>query len=157
MSRWIVSLGVAALLLLGTAGRADEEKVPLDKLPRAVTAAVKAKFPKAKLVSASKEVEDKKTLYEVSIKNEGQNIDVTVTPEGKIEIVEKEIKVTDLPKPVKAALDAKYPKAKIAKTEEITKGDKVTYEVLLTTAEKKTIEVVFDPSGKVVNEEKKDE
>jgi uncharacterized membrane protein YkoI len=157
LARWLVA-GVAVVLLAGVVGRADEkeEKVPLDKLPRAVVDAVKAKFPDAELVSAEKENEDGKTVYEVNIKFKGSTIEVTVTPEGKITSIEKEIAVKDLPKAVQEALDAKYPRATIKKTEEVTKGDKVSYEVLLVTADKKKLEVVFDPAGKVIEEEKKD-
>ena len=50
MSR--LTLGVVfALAVFVGAGRADEEKVPLDKLPAKVLDAVKTKFPKADLVS----------------------------------------------------------------------------------------------------------
>ena len=44
-------LGVVALsLLVGTGmGRSDEEAVPTDKIPKAVTDALFAKFPKAKI------------------------------------------------------------------------------------------------------------
>ncbi len=156
----IGTLGLALLALVGlTAAWADEgkeEKVPLDKLPKAVTDAVKAKFEGAELVSASKEKEDGKELYEVAIKHKGHNIDVTLTPEGKVVSVEKTIDAKDLPKSVSEALDAKYAKATIKKVEEVTENEKTNYEVLLVTAEKKTLEVVFDPTGKVVKEEKKD-
>jgi hypothetical protein len=156
----IGTLGLALLALVGlSALRADEgkeEKIPLDKLPKAVVDAVKAKFEGAELVSAEKEKEDGKEVFEVAIKHKGQNIEVTLTPEGKIVSVEKEIAVKDLPKEVSEALDAKYPKATIKKLEEVTEGDKLTYEALLVTADKKTVEAVFDPKGKLVKEEKKD-
>jgi len=159
-----LDVGMGGLVLLTVVGltiaRTDEgkeEKVPLDKLPKAVVEAVKAKFEGAELVSAEKEKEDGKEVFEVAIKHKGHNIEVTLTPEGKIVSIEKEIDVKDLPKEVKEALDAKYPKAEIKKAEEETKNDKVTYEVLIVTAEKKKLEVVFDPKGKVLEEEKKDE
>ena len=156
MIRWIVSLAVCALV--SVPARADEEKVPLDKLPKAVAGAVEKMFPKAKVVSASKELADKKTVYEITIKNGEQNVQVTVTPEGEITEVEKEIAAKDLPKEVTAVLDDKYPKAKIEKAEEVTKGKELTYEVLLVTKDKKTLEIKFDPKGKVLNvEEKKEE
>jgi hypothetical protein len=150
--------GMAVVVLLaGAAARADEEKVPLDKLPKAVVDAVKEKFPKADLVSAEKEKEDGKTVYEVNIKDGKATIEVTVTPEGKIVLVEKEIAAGDLPKAVAEALEARYPKATIQKVEEICKDDKVTkYEALIVTAEKKKLEVCFDPAGKFLEEEKKD-
>jgi hypothetical protein len=153
----IGTVGFALLAFVGLAGvRADEEKVPLEKLPKAVTDAVKAKFEGAEMVSASKEKEDGKELYEVAIKHKGHKIDVTVTPEGKIASIEKEIEAKDFPKEVTAALEAKYPKATIKKAEEVTEGDKVVYEALIVTADKKTIEVVLDPKGKIVKEETKE-
>jgi uncharacterized membrane protein YkoI len=161
MRRLVIgTFGLALVALLGLAAvRADdekEEKVALDKLPKAVTSAVKAKFEGCELVSASKEKEGGKDVFEITIKHKGHNIDVTFTPDGKLVSVEKEIEAKDLPKAVSEALDAKYPKAKIKKVEEETKDGKVTYEVLIVTADKKTMEVVFDPKGKVVEEEKKD-
>jgi hypothetical protein len=156
----IGTLSFALVAVLGlTAAWADddkEEKVPLDKLPKAVTDAVKAKFDGAELVSASKEKDNGKEVYEVAIKHKGSNIDVSLTPEGKIVSIEKEIAAKDLPKAVSEALDAKYPKATIKKLEEVTENDKIVYEALLVTAEQKTVEAVFDPSGKLVKEEKKE-
>lgn len=150
----VASLALLSIVTLGVYG--DEEKVALDKLPSAVVKAVKAKFPKAKLVSAGKEVEGGQTVYEVQIKNNGQTIEVTTTPKGKILEVEKEIAVKDLPKAVKAALDAMYPKAEVKKVEEIHEGDKpAVFELLVVTAKKKTVEVKFDAKGKVVNVEEK--
>ena len=156
MIRWIVSLAVCALVSV-PAVRAEDEKVPLDKLPKAVSDAVKKKYPKAKMVSAEKEKKDKKTVYEVKIKDGEQTIEVSLTPEGEIVEIEKVIAAKDLPTAVTTALGEKYPKAKIVKVEEITKGEKVTYEVLLVTADKKKLEVTFDGTGKVLEVEKKDE
>jgi hypothetical protein len=147
-----------ALVLAATAARADEEKVDVDKLPKAVLDAVKAKFPKAELVGASKEKEGDKTLYEVRIKDGKTKADVSLTEEGKIVSIEKEIAAADLPKEVTDALEARYAKAKIDLAEEVTdKDDKVVYELHVTTADGKKGEVVFDPKGKFVKEEFKKE
>src|SRR5207237_2545868 len=99
----------------------DEEKVPIDKLPKTVVDAVKKRFPEAEIVSASKEVEDGKTLYELALKQKDAKMDVTLTAEGEIQEIEKEIASKDLPKAVADGLDAKYPKATIKKAEEIIK------------------------------------
>lgn len=159
MRKLIVALAV--VVLVAPAIRAEdekEEKIPLNKLPKAVVEAVKAKFAGATLVSAEKEKEDGKTVYEVNIKHKGHTIEVTVTPEGKIVSVEKTIKANELPEAVATALKKKYPRATIKVIEELSKGDKVTgYEVLLVTAGKKTVEVVFDPSGKITKTETKGE
>jgi uncharacterized membrane protein YkoI len=161
MRPFVTGLGLAALLgLLIAAGavRADEkeEKIPLDKVPKAVLDALKAKYPDAELVSAEKEIEDGKTIYEVAIKNKGQKLEVSFSPEGKFIEAEKAIDVKDLPKAVTDALEAKYPKATIKRAEEVTKDDGVGYEVLITTADKKTFEIELDAKGKILEEESKD-
>lgn len=149
-----------SLLTVSPLTRADEEKVPLDKLPEAVVKAVKARFPDAKLVSAEKETEDGKTVYEVALTNKDQKIEVTVTTEGEVIEIEKQIAAKDLPEKVAQALQDKYPKAEYKTVEEVIKvKDKKDqppyYEVLLVTAEKKKLEVVLDRDGKITKEEDK--
>jgi uncharacterized membrane protein YkoI len=153
---------VAAVGLVGTtaSGRADEEKVPLDKLPRAVAEAVKKRFPEAEMTSAEKETKDGKTVYEVAIKNKGQNIEVTTTPDGTITEIERQIEPKDLPRAVAEALDRKYPKATLKMIEEVVvvkdgKEDPAYYEVLLVTAGDKKLEVSVTPEGKFTKEEDK--
>jgi uncharacterized membrane protein YkoI len=135
---------------------AAEEKIPLDKLPKVVLDAVKAKFPGAELQSATKEDEDGTLVYEVALKHKGADIEVILSLEGKIQVIEKTITVKDLPAAVSKALAEKYPKATVKKTEELTKDDKLSYEIIIETADKKTLEVVFDPNGKVIEEEAKE-
>ena len=163
MRRFIRGLGASALLglLMVVAVRADEEKVPLDKVPKAVMKAVKERFPGAKLKAASTEKEDGKVVYEVALEHKGQKMDVTLTPEGAIIEIEKTIAAKDLPEVVAKALEDKYPKAKYQVVEEVIKvKDKVEkleyYEILLTTAGKKKFEVQVAPDGKIVKEESKD-
>src|SRR5207302_340764 len=112
------------------------EEVALDKLPKAVVDSLKARFPGCEITKALSETEDNKLVYEVSLKHKGANYDIIVTPEGKINIVEKAIDAKDLPKPVTDALNKKYPKAKINLAEELSDGTgKITsYEVHITTA-----------------------
>jgi uncharacterized membrane protein YkoI len=145
------------MCVLAAAARADEEKIALDKLPKAVTDAIKKAYPDAEMKSAEKEKENGKEVFEVVLKNKDQTLEVTLTPEGKILSVEKEIPVKDLPKAVTDSVVAKYPKSTIKKAEEETKDEKVTYEVLIETADKKKIEVVLDPKGKILEEVKKEE
>jgi hypothetical protein len=147
----IVTAGIVGLL----AGlRADEEKIPLNKVPEAVMKAVKKRFPDAELVGAAKETEGGKTSYEVMLKDGGKKIDVILTPQGAITVIEKEIAAADLPKAVKNAIDKKYPDATVKKIEEVIKvtngKEKLEfYEFQLQTADKKTIEVKVPPDGKI--------
>jgi hypothetical protein len=150
------SLALTALttLILAAPSRADEEKVPLDKVPQAVREAAKKRFPKAEMKEASKEVADGKTTYEITFKENGKNIDVTLTPEGTITLIEKEVAFKDLPKAVAATFNEKYPKAKFGIIEAVIKvvDGKETldyYEAHLTTADKKEIEAEVLPNGKL--------
>src|SRR5262249_43909299 len=152
-------LSVVLALLAGMVGaRAGEEKVPLDKLPKVILDAIKARFEGAELRSAAKEKEDDKTVFEVAIKHKGHKIDVTLTPEGTILGIEKEIAAKDLPKAVAKTLEEKYPKAIYKIIEEVIKVEKkveklVYYEVQLVTTEKNALEVQVAPDGKFLKEE----
>lgn len=158
-----LSLAAVALVFLARPVWADEESVPLDKVPKPVMEAVKKRFPKAEAKEASKEGEKDKVVYEVTLKQDGKNIDVTLTPDGAITLIEKEIAFKDLPKPVAEVLDKKYPKATYKIVEEVisVKDGKEAldyYEALLVTAEKKTFEVEVLADGKIKAEtEKKEE
>lgn len=149
-------LGAVALAV--TSGRAEDEKVSLDKLPKAVVDAVKAKFPKAELKQAEKETEDGKTKYEVTVKTADGTIDVDVTADGTITGYEKEIALKDLPKAVADAVAAKHPKgtAKGAEVVYSVKDGKDTlayYEVTVDVGGTKH-EVEVLPNGKLKPEEK---
>ena len=159
MHRFFAGLWTAALVLAccTTSARAAEEKIAIEKLPKAVADAVKAKYPGAELNGAEKDVTDGKTIYEVNLKYKGSKYDVSLSPDGKIVEIEKTIDAKELPAAVTKALDQKYPKAKIELAEEVTVDGKVKYEVVVTTAEKKKFEVVVEPGGKIVKVEAKDE
>jgi uncharacterized membrane protein YkoI len=153
----ISSAVVCGLVAVATPARADEKTVPLDKVPKPVMDAVKAKYPGANIKKAATETEEGKTVYEIALTYKQHNYDVTYTPAGKIVDVEKEIEATDLPKAVAKALRTKYPKATFTRVEELSKADdKVSgYEVLLVTTEKKKFEVELDPKGKIIKETEK--
>ena len=148
----VLALGVGMVAVGGV--RADEEKVPLDKLPKAVKEAVEKRFPKVEMTGASKEKDGDKVVYEVSLKKDGKNIDVTVTEAGAITLIEQELAFTDLPKAVARTFEEKYPKAEYKIVESVTKvaDGKETrdyYEAKLVAADKKTWEVEVLPDGKL--------
>jgi 3-keto-L-gulonate-6-phosphate decarboxylase len=158
-------LCVVAMLSIGAFAVvwADDGMVPLDKLPKRVVEALKKQFPKAELLEASKETEDGKTEYEVTIKEGGTKIAVTLSPEGTILGLEKEMAMKDLPKAVMEIVEGKYPKATYKTVEGIFKikdGKEIFehYEMLLVTADKKMLEINVTTEGKITKtEEKKNE
>jgi hypothetical protein len=156
--RRVTGILAAALVLAVCASfaGADEEKVPLDKVPAKVLDAVKAKFANAELVGASREKENNEVIYEVSIKHEGHKIDVELKEDGTILLYEKTIDAKDLPGKVTNAVKEKYGKVTYKVAEEVFKKDKLEYyEVVVETAEKKVFEAEVSAEGKILKEEEK--
>jgi hypothetical protein len=157
MKPTIAALSLVLLAAFGVSARADDEKIALDKLPKAVLKSINAKFPGAKLEEASKEVEDGKTTYEVEFTFKDGEYTVSVKADGTIEEIEREVAIKDLPVAVLAALKAKYPKATLDEAEEVTAGAKVTYEVLVKLKGKKDRQVVLNPKGRILEDEEVDD
>jgi hypothetical protein len=155
---------VVCLTTLALAGwswslAADEQEVPLDKLPGPVMETAKRRFPKAQLLHAAKESNGGKTEYEVTIKEKGKKIDLTLTAAGVLILIEKEIDRKDLPQAVLDTLEKKYPGAKYKTLEEVIRvkdGEETLdfYEAHLETADKKKVEAKVGPDGKFKGEEK---
>lgn len=146
----VTILGLSVLIV---PARADEETIPINKLPEAVREAIKKKFPKAEIEKAAKEVEDGVTTYEVMLEVKDRAVDVALKADGTILEIEKEIPFDEAPKAVKKKLAAKYPGAKIGKIEEVTKGEHGTvhYEVVISQ------EVVLTAKGKIVKAKEAEE
>jgi hypothetical protein len=147
----LVSLAFLFSAVLVAVG--DEEKIPLAKLPKKVISAVKTKYPGAKLISATKEIEEGETYYNVSIKHKDEDLELTFTPRGKLVEIAREIDVEDLPKAVAEAIQKKYPKSTITEADEIIEveeGNRKSYYVVVESAEKKMFEITLDPKGKIL-------
>jgi hypothetical protein len=151
-AKWLAAL--MGVLALASPAPADETKVAVGDLPKAVLKAAKARFPEAKIRGASKEVEDGETKFEVEMTVDGKNVDLLIEPDGEIEAVEKEIEAEDLPRAVLKAAKAKFPKGKIEKVEEITlEDDKVLYELAIAIKGEEAVEVVMAPNGKIIEDD----
>jgi len=160
----VLSLGLA--IATGSVF-ADEDTIKVEDLPKAVRSAVKKKFPEGKLVSAAKEEEDGKTVFEVVVEDDGEKTDVAVSAKGKLLEIEKTIDADKLPGEVSAAIAKKYPKAKIKKAEKVIQfedeeGDEDEdeeekfFEVVLAIEGKGSFEVKVSPKGKILKNEKED-
>jgi hypothetical protein len=157
MTRALGAIGLLAALIMPRA-RAQEAKIRLDQVPKAVIAATNEKFPGAEHRGAAKETEDGKTVYEMEITHEGHKMDVTFKEDGTLVLVETQLRESDLPGRVLRAVKDKYPGARIRLAESVKKGPQVKeevdyYELHLTTADKKSAEVEVDSSGKILKTE----
>ena len=147
----------AAFVLVAVACIGDEPK-DLDKIPKPVMEALKAKFPNAKIHKWTKETEKGKVVYDIEFKQEnGKKAEADIFEDGTIENFEKEFEAKDLPEAVTAAVEKKYPKAKMKEVMEITdiKDKKEVhggFEIVLETGEKKEVEVTVSKEGKILED-----
>jgi hypothetical protein len=119
-----------------------------------VTAAFQKAYPNAKIKGTSKEVENGKTLYEVESVDGKINRDLLYNADGTCAEIEESVPVKALPSDVAASLKKNFPKGKVLKSEKLTKGETIQYELLVKSG-KEQHEVVFDPQGAIVKDTKK--
>jgi hypothetical protein len=153
------SVGTFALMVsavtLTLASVAGAGEVQARAVPKPVMDSVKARFKTAKYVGAAKEKNEADAfVYEVTLAEKGMNIDLIVTPEGAITLIEKEIARKSLPKAVSDTLNVRYPKAKYQICEEVytVEDGKETlayYEAVLVDPAKQTWAVELEVSGAV--------
>lgn len=152
-----LTLCCAAVAVIGLVAVADdkEERISPDKLPKAVAAAIKARFPDGKVTSAEKETEDGKVVFDIELTSGGLKYEMDMLADGTIVEIEKEIK--EVPAAVAKVIQGKYPKAKVVEVMERSKvKDKketpTDYEVTIEDGGKKH-EVIVSLDGKSVKTE----
>ena len=125
----------------------QEQAVARKDVPAPVLAAFQKAYPKANIIGFSKEVDERKTVYEVESTEGKTHRDVTYTGDGKMVSLEESMDINEMPAAVKQAVDKKFPGGKITKSEKVTKGAVVAYEFEIE-YKGKTVEIVFDAQGK---------
>jgi hypothetical protein len=130
---------------------AGEKKIAKKGLPAPVLAAFRKAYPKATIKGASIEVEEGKTYYEIESLDGKVKRDLLYLADGTVAEIEENVAPDDLPPPVKAAVIDKYPKGNIEKSEKVTRGAVVVYDVVVKSG-KTTVEMSIDPTGKVTRE-----
>ena len=142
--------------------KADVEKKAeappeLDKIPAAVMAALKAKFPDAEIHKWTKEKEGDIVVYDIEFKQREQKFEADIKEDGSIHNWEREIAAEDLPEAVMRAAQDKYPNSTHKEIMEITAvkdGQDVLegYEIVLETAEGEEVEITVAPDGEMLED-----
>lgn len=160
MNRFIFGSISAAVVCMSLAvlARAADEEVDIANLPKPVADAISARFPGAKVISATKETTDDQVVYDIELNQDGRKYEMDIKADGTTIEVEKEIAAKDLPAAVASAVQAKYPNATVNEVMEVYKvADKKEtldhYEVVIETADKKELELNASPDGKSLKEE----
>lgn len=155
----LVFVVVVTVVMLGVVAHAGKCKNVL--LPDAVKAAINALYPQAVIEESEKEEEGLK-VYEVELEQNGQEVELTISPDGKIMEKETEVAMSDLPAAVKAAITKASKGGQVKEIEkEVTyyvvtlkklERPKVTYdaEIIIDGEES---EVEFASDGKLLSKE----
>ena len=142
---------LSSVLVTTTAAFAGETAIATGALPQPIQATVAASYPGATVVSASTEVEEGATTYEVGIKLGGRSLDLAFSADGTQLEEEEEVPAASLPAPVRATV-ATFPGWTVKAAERATGGGVTTYEVDLVQG-KKRMELAIGADGVVQNKE----
>ncbi|MFI5253077.1 MAG: PepSY-like domain-containing protein [Bacteroidota bacterium] len=158
ISKSVVLIVMMGLLTISVTSTAKDKKITKKNLPASVLSSFQNAYPKAVIKGLGKEVENKTTYFEIESVDGKTNRDILYTADGKAFEIEETIDAASLPPEINTTLNKDYAGAKIVKAERVTRDTVVHYEMQVSIG-KKTKEVVFDASGKIVkntNAEKKE-
>jgi hypothetical protein len=123
------SLGLTALWSF-----AQVKELRPEDVPAKVAAAVKARWPKAKIVLVATQQDEGKTLYNLDLTEspgkQQKKWGATFSADGKFVEIQEPASLADVPKPVLAALAKKYPLIKKPRVDKVTEGEGATAKVL---------------------------
>ncbi|MBC7185685.1 MAG: PepSY-like domain-containing protein [Calditrichaeota bacterium] len=158
MRQFIVPVSIlASFVCLGILACAQETPVTQDMIPKAVREALLAKFPDAKIEKCTRAKEGGAVVYDIEFKEGDRKCEADIREDGTYINYEKAIEAGDLPAAVRQAIEQRYPKSTLKEVMEETevKGAEErlsAYEVVLTTAEHKEVEVRVAPQGKILEQ-----
>jgi hypothetical protein len=145
----IAAAGLAAAPQTGPKAAAPAASV---KLPPAIDAAFKQKWPNAVAKNVSKESDAGKTVYEVESIDAGRRRDINFYADGTIILYEEELKASEVPAVVLEAVTKRYPKAKVTLSERLytIKDNSANYELGISGVSG-VKEVILTPDGSWVS------
>jgi len=164
LSCWLIAL-VLGLGMLGAAACApetcapeaggDEKEVALDQVPAPVRATILKEAGTNTIDEIEKETENGVTMYEAEWKVDGKEVEIKVTPDGKIVAREKEVTIDQVPDAARKTILKEAAGNKIEEIEEETKNGVTTYEAEWHEGDKE-IEIKVAADGKLLDREVED-
>jgi uncharacterized membrane protein YkoI len=144
------AVAILTLLLAIPCVAQKENKRAIKRLPSAVLSAFQKEYPNAKIIGSGKERQGGKTVYEVESKDSTISRDLIYAANGNVIEVEESVPIKDLPEAVAGAVKTGYPKAQITKSERLTRGPDVRYEMQLKEG-KKAISLEISVNGVILH------
>jgi hypothetical protein len=132
----------------------QETKINKKDLPAAVLHAFERDYPLAKIIGATREIEDSVEYYEIASKEDGTKRDVFYQANGGLVSVEELIRPRDLSTLVHDAVMHQYPKGKIKSAEKITRAGISSFEVVVRDGNR-YYELALTADGRITETEEK--
>lgn len=150
----ITKLVTAALsVTLATSLWADDQEVKFSELPAKVQTAASALLKGAKVTEVEIEKEDGKVEYEIEFIKDERETCIKLDATGKLLETETEIEIKEAPAPVQATIKKTMgEKGELEELEKVVVDGVVSYEAEIEIGEKE-IEMLIDPSGKILKKE----
>ncbi len=124
------------------------QEISVESLPAAVRKTVKEQTQGAKLLSASKEIENGAVKYEIETDVQGRSRNISLDGAGKVIEIEEQVALDTLPPAARARIEQQAGKGKVLSIEMVTEpGKPVIYEATIEVAGKRAeIRVAADGS-----------
>lgn len=160
----VVVAGFLVAVFCGAVARhsvanAQEKNAAVDvsEIPKIVLDALKGRFPKAEIRKWTQEKEENRVVYDIEFTQDGRKCEADIQENGSYINFEKAIAEKDLPEAVRKGIDTRFPKStlkEIMEETEVSGADEKlsAYEVVVETAEKKSVELRLAPDGKILEE-----
>ena len=154
----ITKLITAALsVTLATSLWADDQEVKFSDLPAKIQTAASAILKGAKVTEVEIEKEDGKLEYEIEFIKDKRETCIKLDAAGKLLETETEIELKEAPALVQATIKKEMgEKGELEELEKVVVNGDVSYEAEIEIGEKE-IELLIDPSGKILKKEVEDE
>lgn len=143
-----VGLTLASAFVVAPACRAQDggAKTTVQSVPEPVLHAFHDAYPKAEITGMASRTDDGKASYEIRCVDAGASRTVTYLADGTLVAVAEDVAAAELPQPVTAAVEAKYPGAKVVRALRETRDGATTY-LLKIVAGDRRLNAVFAEDG----------
>ena len=148
----IFLMSVTLLMTLAVSAQTVTLERPVGKtdVPSPVLKAFKSAYPQASARSYMKVEVNGLTFYRIESLEKNLHRNATYNPDGSVAKLEERIAANELPAVAQQAIQEKYPKAKVARAEKVTQGDRIEYKADVRKGGK-SFDLFFDADGKLIS------
>ena len=148
----IFLMSVTLLMTLAVSAQTVTLERPVGKtdVPSPVLKAFKSAYPQASARSYMKVEVNGVPFYRIASLEKDLHRNVTYNPDGSVAKLEERIAANELPAVAQQAIQEKYPKAKVARAEKVTQGDRIEYKADVRKGGK-SFDLFFDADGKLIS------